>query len=198
VFRHAVDADCVWCVHGKTAAVCAYVWCRPGCPPEWVDKLEQRLAVAVAIGAGSHITGAAPVPLGDAARRQLQAEAGIAPGQPGALLEMQPPPDPQPARLLDEQGLVVCLSDPLQVKYSTPKQLSRLAVVTLPTARPRALLTETNSPVFCRGCGGRRGGRCGTAQTTCAHSAAQPALAASQPWSGAESVLDICVESLQE
>ena len=56
------------------------------------------------------------MPLDDAARQQLQAEAGIASGQPGALLETQPPPDPQPAWLLDEQGLVVCLPDPLQVQ----------------------------------------------------------------------------------
>lgn len=80
-----------------------------------MDKLEQRLAVAAAIGAGSHVTGAAPVFLENGVRQQLQAEAGIAAGQPAALLEVQPSPDPQPARLLDEQGLVVCLPDPLQV-----------------------------------------------------------------------------------
>jgi hypothetical protein len=33
----------------------------------------------------------------------------------GRCSQVQPPPDPQPARLLDEQGLVVCLPDPLQV-----------------------------------------------------------------------------------
>lgn len=88
---------------------------RPECPPEWVDKMEQRLAVAAAVGAGSHVAGAAPLRLVDDARQRLRAAAGIDAGQPDTLLETQQPADPEPAQLLDENGLVVCLPDPLTV-----------------------------------------------------------------------------------
>jgi hypothetical protein len=175
----------------STAPVCACTWCRPGCPPEWADKLEQRLTVAAATGAGSHVTGAAPMPLDDGMQRQLQAEAGIAPGQPGALLETQPAPDPQPAQLLDEQGLVVRLPDPLQVKGfdCSPAILSSSDHFAGRNTKGTIGRKGSHLPTICRWGGGRRGGRCGMVQTTCARSAAHPALAASQPWSGAHYVL---------
>ena len=85
--------------------------------------MEQRLAVAAAIGAGSHIVsgggGAGPAANDEQEQRRQLAAAGIALGQPAHLMQVAPPEDADAAQYLDPQGLVVCLPDPLQVQSGT-------------------------------------------------------------------------------
>lgn len=82
--------------------------------------MEQRLAVFAAIGAGSHVTATPAVsqPAHEQQRQQQDQQSDARGRQPGVMTRAAPPADPDEARLLDGQGLMICLPDPLVV--STP------------------------------------------------------------------------------
>lgn len=80
-----------------------------------MDKMEQRLAVSAAIGAGSHIPGPAPVPSHETGGQRHQQHLEEAAGQLECMTQEAPPADPDAAQLLNAHGLMLCLPDPLLV-----------------------------------------------------------------------------------
>ena len=71
-----------------------------------MDKMEQRLAVSAAIGAGSHIPGPAPVPSHETGGQRHQQHLEEAAGQLECMTQEAPPADPDAAQLLNAHGLI--------------------------------------------------------------------------------------------
>lgn len=80
---------------------------RPRCRPEWIDKLEQRLAVAASISGGSHV---------------LREYGGVDTTQTDANGKQQPEnlvgADVDAEQMIDPEGCVAALSNPLRVSCS--------------------------------------------------------------------------------
>lgn len=77
---------------------------RPRCKPEWIDKLEQRLAVAASISGGSHV---------------LREHDDVDTTQTDAHGKQQPEnlvgADFDAEQMIDTEGCVAALSNPLRV-----------------------------------------------------------------------------------